>query len=135
MSKIGYSYVVELKQAHFDWGVHRYTSSRGIVYGEGYIKIPAKDAYQVEIFNGNYGDCAIYDAKSYDGFFEGQLLAQGDQSNDRYAKQFAAWGDLKAIGSWYAHFNATIRDFVKVKFISETSLIFEFSNNSSNFHI
>ena len=54
MAKAGDSYVVELKQAHLEWGEHRYTNSRGIVYGEGYIAIPAEYAYDFDLRN-KYG--------------------------------------------------------------------------------
>lgn len=44
MAKRGDSYIVTLEKAHLEWGTHRYTGSRGLVYGEGYIQIPANVA-------------------------------------------------------------------------------------------
>ena len=44
MAKAGDFYEITLKQPHLEWGEYRYTDSRGIVYGEGYIPIPANIA-------------------------------------------------------------------------------------------
>ncbi len=51
MAKEGDSYRVELKKTHIEWGVYRHTDTRDIIYGEGYIKIPADVARSFNITN------------------------------------------------------------------------------------
>ena len=45
MPNTGDTFTTILKQAHLEWGSHRHTNSRGVVFGEGYLQIPmdAKD--------------------------------------------------------------------------------------------
>lgn len=43
------SYEITLKHTHLEWCSYRYTNSRGVVYGEGYIPIPANVAYSNNI--------------------------------------------------------------------------------------
>ena len=95
MANRGDYYIVELERAHLEWGTHRYTDTRDIIYGEGYIQIPARKAYDFNIYNSNgtggsdvWGE-NLFRCTSRDGFFEGVLRAQGNQSDDRYAKQFS----------------------------------------------
>jgi hypothetical protein len=138
MPRAGDSYVVALKKAHLEWGSHRHTFSRpGIIYGEGYIKIPAPIAYDYEIYNSNnpYGANIYYDCSSYDGLYSGVLLAQGNQSNPVFAKQFSEYDDLKAIGYWYYQVNAAVGDFVKLVFTSPSDIIIEHSTTRSGFNI
>lgn len=131
MAQAGDSYVVELKQAHLEWGEHRYTNSRGIVYGEGYIPIRAEDAYRFNIQNQNgtgYRDIMgvnLFNCESSDGLFRGVLRAQGNQSNARFAKQFAGDNNLKAIGLWYSQIDAQVGDRVKVTWLSPTDIKIE----------
>ena len=47
------SFTVTVQRAHLEWGTHRYTNSRGIVYGEGYIMIPANCARMYNLLNRN----------------------------------------------------------------------------------
>ena len=49
MPNTGDSFITTLKQAHLQWGSHRYTDSRGIVFGEGYLQIPAYIARNLNI--------------------------------------------------------------------------------------
>ena len=56
MANRGDKYVVVLEKAHLEWGAHRYTGSRDLIYGEGYIKIPASVAYELNILNLNGTD-------------------------------------------------------------------------------
>lgn len=53
MAHAGDSYVITLKLPHLKWGSYRYTNSRGIVYGEGYIPIPSNIAYTFNLYNQN----------------------------------------------------------------------------------
>lgn len=39
MPNTGDQFVTTLKTAHLKWGSHRYTNSRDIIYGEGYLQI------------------------------------------------------------------------------------------------
>lgn len=140
MPRAGDSYIVELKDAHLKWGEYhpsRHSHTRGTVYGEGYIKIPSRAAYSFEIFNSNnpFGANVHYTCTSYDGYYNGRLLAQGNQAEASYAKQFSEDGNLKGIGDWYDHVSAQAGDFVKVKFNSPTDMIIEYSQTRTGFHI
>ena len=55
MAQAGQNYTITLQQAHLEWGTHRYTDSRGVVYGEGYIPIPDREARMFNI-GANVGD-------------------------------------------------------------------------------
>lgn len=94
----------------------RHSHSRREVYGEGYIKIPANIAYNYDIFNKHnpFGVNVRYNCTSYDGYYSGCLLVQGNQSDPNYAKQFSEEINLKAIGDWYDYVGATTVDYVKV---------------------
>jgi hypothetical protein len=132
MARTGNSYIVQLKNAHLTWGEYhpsRHSHSRNTVYGEGYIKIPANKAYCFDIFNQNnmLGANAHYDCVSYDGYYHGILLAQGNQADPNYAKQFSEYNNLKGIGDWYNYVGAVEGDYVKVKFTSPNSIIIEHS--------
>lgn len=131
MAQAGDTYTVILKEAHLKWGTHRYTNSRGKVYGEGYIKIPSDAAYSFKLLNSNgtsgkdiLGQNLFY-CKSKDGMYQGILRAQGNQNDTRYAKQFSADDDLKAIGSWYSAINAVVGDVVQVTWESSTEITIE----------
>lgn len=114
MPQAGDSFIVEIKEAHIMWGEFhpsRHSHSRREVYGEGYIQIPAGSAYNYGIFNRNnpFGANVRYNCTSYDGYYNGRLLAQGNQGGDpNYAKQFSEEGNLKAIGDWYDYVGATV---------------------------
>lgn len=132
MAQAGDFYTIELKLAHLKWGEHRYTNSRGTVYGEGYIAIPARIARSFDLLNlnGTNGDDIpgknIFFCKSVDGLFEGTLRAQGNQeSNSIYAKQFSGDKDLKAVGSWYCRINAEVGDIIKVSWQSPYDILIE----------
>lgn len=143
MARAGDSYVIQIKEAHLMWGAY-HPSRHGIsgegrteVYGEGYIKIPAKEAYHFGVFNQNNpaGVTAYYNCVSYDGYYHGTLLAQGNQADPNYAKQFSEYDNLKAIGDWYHYVGAVAGDYVKVKFTSANSIIIEHSTTRTGFHI
>lgn len=131
MARAGDYYIVDLKQAHLEWGSHRYTDSRGIVYGEGYIQIPADIAYRLKLYNNNgtrHTDILgenLFNCTSADGLFEGVLRAQGNQPNKNYAKQFSGDKNLKSVGSWYQSIAANIGDRIKVTWTSPTDIIIE----------
>lgn len=132
MAKAGGTFTIILKQPHLNWGSYRYTNSRGVVYGEGYIPIPAKDAYRLGLLNSNGTNGQdilgqnIFHCSSVDGHYNGYLKAQGNQGGDyNYAKQFAGNDDLKAIGDWYYAVGANVGDRVKVTWISSTEIQIE----------
>ena len=131
MANAGNTFTITLKRPHLEWGSHRYTDSRGIVYGEGYIPIKASDAYNFNLLNQNgtnYEDIFglnLFNCVSVDGRFRGVLRAQGTQSDDHFAKQLAGDKDLKALGDWFYAMGATIGDQVKVTWTSSTDIEIE----------
>lgn len=132
MATAGNSYTIVLKKAHLEWGVHRYTGSRGIVYGEGYIPIPATYARAFNLLNQNgtnYTDILgknLFNCVSSDGLFAGVLRAQGNSgAGDIYAKQLSGDGDLKALGDWFYAVGANVGDKVKVLWTSPTDVVIE----------
>lgn len=131
MAGKGDTYTVTIEEAHLKWGEHRYTGSRGIIYGEGYIKIPAKEAYRLNLLNINgtggrdiWGE-NLFKCTSADGKFSCVLRAQGDQADDRFAKQFAGDKNLKAVGDWYYSAGANVGDQVKVTWLNPTEVVIE----------
>lgn len=131
MAKAGDSYVVTLKEAHLAWGEYRHTNTRDVQYGEAYIQIPADIAYDYNIMSfkgaGSHDSWGknLFHCVSSDGFLCGVLRAQGEQSNESYAKQFAIDKDLKAIGRWYDHVDAKAGDQLKLTWLDETSILVE----------
>ena len=130
MAVSGNTYTVEVLAAHLNWGTHRYTNSRGLVYGEGYIKIPRRYAESYDIYNSNHshGDILginIFNCLSTDGFLNNiTIKATGSSySGDIYAKQFQGNGNLQTIGDWYRHVNANIGDIIEVTWVSNTDII------------
>ena len=125
------SYEITLKRAHLEWGSHRYTNSRGIIYGEGYIPIPANVAYTNNVYNQNgtggkdiIGQNLFY-CSSADGLYQGILRAQGNPDDSRYAKQFSGDKNLKAIGTWFYQTGASIGDRIRVTWTSPTEILIE----------
>lgn len=132
MAQAGQSYTITLKKAHLEWGTHRFTNSRGVVYGEGYIPIPDIDARTFNIQNQNgtgYTDIFgvnLFNCRSVDGLFSGIVRAQGcKEAGYVYAKQFSGDGDLKAMGDWFYAVGANIGDRVKVTWSSPTDIVIE----------
>lgn len=131
MAKLG-SYIVTLNEAHLKWGVHRYTGTRGVVYGEGYIPIPIDKARALELYNSNktggkdvYG-VNLFHCESKDGLFCGVLKSQGCVSEgEAFAKQFSGNNDLKSVGSWYAAINAETGDQIKVSITGNDTIEIE----------
>jgi len=118
-------FTVILKKAHIQWGTHRHTSTRGLIYGEGYIQIPSKIATSFNIYMSNkVGANTEYTCNSSDGFLKNVILkASGSQGqNLEYAKQFQGSGNLKALGDWYHAINAEVGDKIKVLFNSATDI-------------
>ena len=132
MARTGDTYTILLNRAMLEWGTHRYTDSRGQVYGEGYLAIPAQYAYDFKLFNGNHTGNVdvlgenIFRCTSTDGFLNCLVKSQGNQSDTEYAKQFSVNDDLKALGNWYHNNHAVPGDSVRVRFISPTDVEFEF---------
>ena len=109
MANTGDTFTVQLNQAQLEWGTFRFTGSRGLRYGEGYLKIPKHIARTLQLFNGNYTNGFdivgenIFHATSADGLFNGPLRSEGcSNAGDPYAKQFAGDKNLMALGYWYA---------------------------------
>lgn len=132
MANTGDTYTIVLKRAHLSWGTHRYTHTRDRIYGEGYIPIPTLYAQRYNIVNSNAtggNDILgqnIFNCTSADGFFTGQLKAQGNNAaGGNYAKQFSANDDLKALGSWFQYINAQINDRIRVTWTSPTNIVIE----------
>lgn len=132
MAQKGNSYTIVLKQPHLEWGVHRYTNSRGTVYGEGYIPIPAAYARAFNLLNQNgtnYSDVLgenLFNCVSADGLLAGILRAQGNSgAGDIYAKQFSGDGDLKALGDWFYAVGANVGDRIEVRWTSPTDIVIE----------
>lgn len=77
MAQTGDSFTVELNKAQLEWGTYRFTGSRGIRYGEGYLKIPRNYARLYNLYNGNHTQKQdilgenIFHATSKDGLFNG----------------------------------------------------------------
>ena len=120
MPKEGDCYIVEIKEAHIDWGRHRNTDTRDRIPGEAYVQIPkaAARAFGIET-----GKC--YTAVFADGFESFMARASGtSHSGDVYAKQFQGAGDLKAFGRWYNSVGAKVGDKVAVVFLSENKVMF-----------
>jgi len=117
----GDHYSIVLKQAHINWGTHRYTDTRDKISGEGYVPIPSQYARK---FNIQKGSC--FTAVFADGYPSFRMRAAGNAAADEIlAKQFQGDGDLKAFGRWYASCNATIGDRVSVTFIDSNTVQFE----------
>lgn len=132
MANTGDSYIITLSKSHLEWGTHRYTSSRGKVYGEGYIPIPARIARNFDLLNNNGTNKQavlgknIFNCASSDGLFHTTLRSQGcSKHGNIHAKQFSGNKNLKAIGSWYSQLNAQVGDQVRVTFTSPTDIVIE----------
>lgn len=127
----GNSYTKQLRPSHLGWGTHRYTNTRGIIYGEGYIPLPIPTARAFNIYNSNYHTIGLgynlFHASSVDGFLNNvPLLAQGSsKAGSIYPKQFSVQGDLRMIGAWYASCNATTNNSVRVTWTSPTDILLE----------
>lgn len=125
MPNTGDTFVTTLKKAHLEWGNHRYTSTRDIRFGEGYLQIPARHAYDFEITNNKESvRSQIYNFTTADGFIQnGSLKASGNQSKQNYAKQFHGNGDLQLLGNWFDHIDAQEGDHIEIKFTSPTDIL------------
>tara|TARA_R110001606_G_scaffold393429_1_gene563330 strand:+ start:853 stop:1245 length:393 start_codon:yes stop_codon:yes gene_type:complete len=120
------SFITTLKKAHLEWGTHRHTNTRGIVYGEGYLQIPISEARRLDIYNSNQiGGNTVYTCQSTDGYFNNELLKSSGciVKGNVYAKQFHGKGNLKSIGSWFNSVNAQIGDRVEITWTSPTDMI------------
>lgn len=130
MPVTGSTYTVQIQPAHLNWGTLRYTNSRGIVYGEGYIQIPRQDAINLDIYNSNHPNgnmlgSNIFNCSSSDGFLNNvQLKSCGSSTaGDIYAKQFQGNGSLQTIGDWYHYVGAQVGDHVEVTWTSPTDIV------------
>lgn len=125
MPNIGDTFVTTLRRAHLEWGSHRHTSSREIIYGEGYLQIPKREAIRLGIFNSNSpGAIVDYTCNSADGFLDNIILKASGCTigGDIYAKQFHGSGDLKVLGDWFNDIGANIGDQVEITWTSPTDI-------------
>jgi hypothetical protein len=121
MPDTGDSFITTLREAHLKWGSHRHTSSRGIIYGEGYLQIPMNDARRLAIYNSNQlGALVDYYCNSDDGFLVDVVLkASGSVKAEAiYAKQFQGSGNLKVLGDWFNDVGAEEGDPVQITWTS-----------------
>ena len=131
MAQRGDHFIYELRGAYSDWGRLRHTGAREHIDDEGYIPISSDVAYALNIKNRhgtNEQDIwgkNLFRCESADGFFQGTLLAQGNQHDHNYAKQFAVIGDLKALGRWYQAVNAQVGDRILVRWVSDIDIVIE----------
>lgn len=128
MANRGDSYIVTLSQTHLQWGSYRHTSSRGIIYGEGYLPIPSYNAHQFNIYNSNNTNTGLglneFNCASSDGLFNGILKSSGcSKKGDIYAKNLHGYGDLKALGHWFEQINAQPGDHIEVRWTSPYDII------------
>lgn len=128
MARAGDSFIVTLDNTHLGWGTHRYTGSRNIIYGEGYIKIPANEARRIGMYNSNNTQIGLgfneFRFTTSDGFLAGILKSTGcSRAGDYYAKNLHVSGDLKGLGLWFAHLNANPGDRVEVRFTSPLDIV------------
>ncbi|PEJ58837.1 hypothetical protein CN692_07625 [Bacillus sp. AFS002410] len=128
MPKTGDTFITTLKKAHLEWGNYRFTGTRDVIYGEGYLQIPRTDAKRIGIYNSNHSSSVnTFNCNSADGFLSGVTLkASGSmEAGDVYAKQFQGSGNLQIIGAWFSHISAKIGDRVKVTWTSPTEIKIE----------
>lgn len=118
--------ITTLKKAHLEWGTHRHTSTRGFVYGEGYLQIPSSEARRLLIYNSNQvGGNNVYNCNSVDGFLNNVTIKSTGCSKKGvvYAKQFHGRGNLKLLGGWFSHINAQVNDRIEIKWTSPTDFV------------
>jgi len=129
MPEAGNSYILTLKQAYLEWGTHRHTGTRGIVYGEGYLHIPSRIAREYNIFNSNQdGANILYNCNSVDGFLTNATLrASGNsRAGGVYAKNLQGSGNLRLLGDWFNSVDAQVDDAVRITWTSPTTIELEF---------
>ncbi len=129
MAQTGNCFIVDLTPSQLGWGDERYTNSRPIRYGEGYLAIHKEYAEAFNLFNSNYTNGEdilgenIFNCISSDGFLNCQLKSEGcRKAGNIYAKQFAGNDNLRTLGNWYAHLQARVGDRIEVYFLSPTDI-------------
>lgn len=131
MAKHGDNFTYTIIGAYSDWGRIRHTETRDPIALEGYIPISAEKARELNIRNRHGAGeqdvwgLNLFHCESADGLFRETLLAQGNQHNRNYAKQFSVRGDLKALGRWYQEIGAQEGDRILVRWESETDIVIE----------
>jgi len=125
MPNTGDTFTTILKQAHLEWGSHRHTNSRGVVFGEGYLQIPTVIARSLNITNSNSPNNNMYICNSSDGFLQNVRIKATGCSNagNIFAKQFHGSGNLQLLGDWFNHINAQINDQIQIDFINQTEIL------------
>ncbi len=124
MTRIGKSFEVEVLEAHRDWGVFRHSNTRAPIEGESYVKIPAREARRLNLKRGDRFT-AYFDNEHPS--MEIKASGNGPLENDlQYAKQFEGIGPgaCKAFTPWFESMDVKVGDTIKVKFLSETEILF-----------
>jgi len=124
MAVAGDNYIVEVLRPHTEWGTFRNETNREFIEGESYVKIPAEYARRYNIVRGN-----CYLAHFENGYPSIEIKAAGNgpcENGVQYAKQFEGIGSgaCKAFTPWYKSCNIQPGDYVEVKFLSSTDIIF-----------
>ena len=128
MPNAGDTFITTLKRAHLEWGSHRHTNSRGVIYGEGYLQIPRSEARRIGIYNSNQPNTRYtYNCNSVDGYLQNVTLKASGCSiaKDIYAKQFQGSGDLKLLGDWFNYIGAQEGGQVRITWISSSDINIE----------
>lgn len=117
-------YIVEVLEAHMNWGTHRNPTHRAPIEGESYVKIPSRYARQFEIIRETQ-----YTAHFANGMSPIKIKASGNGPSEngvQYAKQFegVGLGACKAFTPWYIKSGIQVGDKIKVKFISSVDILF-----------
>ena len=127
MAKLG-SYIVDIGEIHLDWGIER-APGREREEGEGYIKIPLRNAKELELYNSTYlgkdkYGINLFYAEFVDGFKKNEVVtlkttghSGKESSNSIYAKNLQGLKDLKLIKEWFDYNKATTSNKVKVSII------------------
>ena len=124
MPKAGDMYVVEIGEAHINWGEHRNPTNRAMISGESYVKIPSDAARRFGLVRGT-----TYMAHFTNGFDSFPIKAAGNgpfEDGIQYAKQFEGIGAgaCKEFTPWYESCNAEAGNKVRVEFLSSVDVQF-----------
>lgn len=96
-----------------------------------HISIPSRETHAYGIYNCHQNEADsdvlginIFNCRSDDGFFCGQLKAQGCvAAGDPYAKQFSGVGNLRALTPWFVHRGVQVGDSIEITWTSSTDVV------------
>lgn len=133
MPQSGDIFIATLNRASLEWGTFRRRPTRNRIMGERYIPIRRREAVRIGIYNSNYGNglgINIFNARSTDNLYEGQLKAAGCKNKgDGFAKQFQGNGDLRALYPWFTQRHAQVGDQVQIRWTSNVDIELTFISN------